>query len=136
MTLRLVLTYFNWIWRRLRFQNTAAQRAELTKHRLSHLSHTLLGHNQLIIAGQSYFIVNILELVLDWCHIGKKLQNVSNLLGQTFTESLDSAKWSLWHGKAFEVLDDRYRHMDKHLGHTELIKFVESSTNARIVEMF
>lgn len=32
ITLRLVLTYFNWIWCHSRFKNTAAQRAGLTEH--------------------------------------------------------------------------------------------------------
>jgi hypothetical protein len=45
-----------------------------------------------------------LELVLDWFHIGKKFQNVRDALGETFTESIDSAKWSLWQGKADEAL--------------------------------
>lgn len=31
VTLRLVLSYFNWIWRHSRFRNTAAQRAGLTQ---------------------------------------------------------------------------------------------------------
>lgn len=45
-----------------------------------------------------------LELILDWFHIGKKFKNVSNALGATFTESLESAKWSLWHGKVDDAL--------------------------------
>ncbi|KAI9135642.1 IS1 family transposase [Acaryochloris sp. CCMEE 5410] len=32
VTLRLILTYFNWIWCHSRFKNTAAQRAGLTEH--------------------------------------------------------------------------------------------------------
>jgi hypothetical protein len=45
-----------------------------------------------------------LELILDWFHIGKKFQNVKNALGKAFTESLDSAKWTLWHGDAEAAL--------------------------------
>ncbi|QUY46119.1 ISKra4 family transposase (plasmid) [Acaryochloris sp. 'Moss Beach'] len=45
-----------------------------------------------------------LDLILDWFHIGKKFQNVSNALGDTFTDSLDSAKWSLWHEKVDNAL--------------------------------
>ena len=41
---------------------------------------------------------------MDWFHIGKKFQNVINALGETFTKSLDSAKWSLWHGKIDDAL--------------------------------
>lgn len=32
VTLRLVVSYFNWIWQHSRFKNTAAQRAGLTAH--------------------------------------------------------------------------------------------------------
>ena len=45
-----------------------------------------------------------LDCILDWFHIGKKFQNVKNALGEAFEESLDSAKWTLWHGKADEAL--------------------------------
>jgi len=41
---------------------------------------------------------------LDWFHIGKKFQNVKNALEETFNESLESAKWTLWHGGAEEAL--------------------------------
>jgi hypothetical protein len=46
----------------------------------------------------------ILELILDWFHIGKKFQNVINALGEPLTKSLESAKWSLWHGNTEEAL--------------------------------
>ena len=39
-------------------------------------------------------------MILDWFHIGKKFQNVKNALGESLSEALESAKWSLWHGKA------------------------------------
>ena len=41
-----------------------------------------------------------IEMILDWFHIGKKFQNVNNALGESLSEALESAKWSLWHGKA------------------------------------
>jgi hypothetical protein len=45
-----------------------------------------------------------LECMLAWLHIGKKLQNVKNALGEAFATSLDSVKGTLWHGKAREAL--------------------------------
>lgn len=45
-----------------------------------------------------------LELILDWFHIGKKFQNVKNAIGEALDESLENAKWSLWHGRAEEAL--------------------------------
>jgi hypothetical protein len=45
-----------------------------------------------------------LELILDWFHIAKKFQNVNQALGIALSESLESAKWELWHGKADECL--------------------------------
>lgn len=45
-----------------------------------------------------------LECILDWFHIGKKFQNVKNGLGEAFENSLESVKWTLWHGKAEEAL--------------------------------
>lgn len=45
-----------------------------------------------------------LECILDWFHIGKKFQNVKNALGEAFEKSLDSAKWTLWHGESEEAL--------------------------------
>ena len=44
------------------------------------------------------------ECILDWFHIGKKFQQVKNALGKAFEQSLDSAKWKLWHGEAHEAL--------------------------------
>lgn len=44
------------------------------------------------------------EYILDWFHIGKKFQNVKNALGEALAQSLDSAKWKLWHGEADEAL--------------------------------
>ncbi len=45
-----------------------------------------------------------LELILDWFHIAKKFQNVNQALGIALSESLEIAKWELWHGKANECL--------------------------------
>ena len=45
-----------------------------------------------------------LECILDWFHIGKKLENVKNALGEAFGESLNSVKWSVWHGDAEAAL--------------------------------
>ena len=41
---------------------------------------------------------------MDWFHIAKKFQNVKNALGEGFSESIEKAKWSLWHGKVGESL--------------------------------
>lgn len=45
-----------------------------------------------------------LSSILDWFHIGKKFQNVSQALGESVAEPLESAKWSLWHGEAEKAL--------------------------------
>lgn len=45
-----------------------------------------------------------LKLILDWSHIAKKFQTVKNALGEPFKESLEKAKWTLWHGEAEETL--------------------------------
>jgi len=45
-----------------------------------------------------------IEPILDWFHIAKKFQNVKKALGEAFTESIESAKWTLWHGEAEETL--------------------------------
>ena len=45
-----------------------------------------------------------LETILDWFHIGKKFQTVKSALGTAFGESLEKAKWSLWHGDAEKAL--------------------------------
>ena len=45
-----------------------------------------------------------LECILDWFHIGMRFQTVKNALGESLEESLDSAKWSLWHGEAEDAL--------------------------------
>ena len=45
-----------------------------------------------------------LETILDWFHIGKKFQNVINALDESLSESLEKAKWSLWHGDAEKAL--------------------------------
>lgn len=45
-----------------------------------------------------------LEGILDWFHIAKKFQNVNQALGSAFENSLESAKWELWHGKAEQSL--------------------------------
>lgn len=41
---------------------------------------------------------NQLECILDWFPIAKKFQTVKQGLAETFCESLDKAKWTLWHG--------------------------------------
>ena len=41
---------------------------------------------------------------MDWFHIGKKFQTVKNALGEAFEESLEKAKWTLWHGDAEKAL--------------------------------
>ena len=46
-----------------------------------------------------------IEAILDWFHIGKKFQNVLNGLDATNQESLENAKWKLWHGKATEAIE-------------------------------
>ena len=45
-----------------------------------------------------------LECILDWFHISQKFQHVHQALGTALSESLESAKWKLWHGKAEECL--------------------------------
>ena len=45
-----------------------------------------------------------LTCILDWFHIGMKFQNVRNALGETLLDSLDSVKWTLWHGNSEEAL--------------------------------
>ncbi len=45
-----------------------------------------------------------LECILDWFHISQKFQQVKNRLGEGFERSLDSAKWTLWHGEAKAAL--------------------------------
>jgi len=45
-----------------------------------------------------------LECILDWFHIGQKFQNVKNALGEACEQSLESAKWQLWHGQARDAL--------------------------------
>jgi hypothetical protein len=47
---------------------------------------------------------NELESVLDWFHIGQKFQTLKTALGDTFEDSLERAKWKLWHGKVDEAL--------------------------------
>jgi hypothetical protein len=47
---------------------------------------------------------NELESILDWFHISKKFQTLKNALGDTFEDSLERAKWKLWHGKVNEAL--------------------------------
>lgn len=45
-----------------------------------------------------------IESILDWLHIGKKFQTVKNALGDAFEDSLERAKWKLWHDKVEEAL--------------------------------
>ncbi len=44
------------------------------------------------------------EYILDWFHITLKFQSVQQALGETSAESLNSAKWKLWHGSSEEAL--------------------------------
>ena len=45
-----------------------------------------------------------MECILDWLHIGKKVQNVNNALGEACTTALESAKGTLWHGNVNDAL--------------------------------
>ena len=45
-----------------------------------------------------------LELILDWFHIGMKFQNMINALEDPLSNSLEKAKWSLWHGEVDKAL--------------------------------
>lgn len=47
-----------------------------------------------------------LECVLDWFEIAQKFQNVHQALGTALSESVESAKWKLWHGKAEECASE------------------------------
>ena len=47
-----------------------------------------------------------LECILDWFHIAKKFQYVNQALGIAWSESLESAKWELWHGQAEKCLSE------------------------------
>ncbi len=46
-----------------------------------------------------------IEAILDWFHIGKKFQPLLNSLAENERESLENAKWKLWHGQATEALE-------------------------------
>ena len=46
----------------------------------------------------------VVEPILDWFHIGKKFQNTSNAVEEGFNDTLEGAKWSIWHGKPDEAL--------------------------------
>ena len=46
----------------------------------------------------------ILELILDWFHIGIRFQNAINALEGPLSNSLEKAKWSLWHGEVDKAL--------------------------------
>jgi dTDP-4-amino-4,6-dideoxygalactose transaminase len=41
---------------------------------------------------------------LDWFHIAKKFHNVRGAVEQTYTETLERVKWTLWQGKPQEAL--------------------------------
>ena len=45
-----------------------------------------------------------LELIVDWFHIGMRFQTVKNALGDSHADSLEKAKWSLWHGETEKAL--------------------------------
>jgi hypothetical protein len=42
--------------------------------------------------------------ILDWFHIAKKFQNVRNAVDESYTETLERIKWTLWHGQPDEAL--------------------------------
>jgi hypothetical protein len=42
--------------------------------------------------------------ILDWFHIAKRFQNVRGAVEESFQETLERVKWSLWHGKSEEAL--------------------------------
>jgi hypothetical protein len=44
------------------------------------------------------------ECIVGWFHIAQKFQQVKNALGEAFADSLESAKWKLWHGNAADAL--------------------------------
>lgn len=46
-----------------------------------------------------------IEAILDWFHIGKKFQPLLNSLAEQDRESLENAKWKLWHGRATEAIE-------------------------------
>ncbi|MDZ4877580.1 MAG: hypothetical protein CLLPBCKN_007015 [Chroococcidiopsis cubana SAG 39.79] len=45
-----------------------------------------------------------IELILDWFHIAKKFQNLKTALGEACCESIENAKWTLWHREVEETL--------------------------------
>ena len=45
-----------------------------------------------------------LELILDWFHMGMRFQTVKHALGDSHADSLEKAKWSLWHGETEKAL--------------------------------
>ena len=45
-----------------------------------------------------------LECILDWFHIGQKFQLVRSAVDGELQESLERAKWTVWHGKSDEAL--------------------------------
>jgi hypothetical protein len=42
--------------------------------------------------------------ILDWFQIAKKFQDVRSAVEEEFKDTLERAKWSLWHGKPLEAL--------------------------------
>jgi len=76
-----------------------------------------------------------LEPILDWFHIGKKFQHVKNALGEVLAESLESAKWHLWHGKANEgiqkltMLRDNIADEQKRSKLKKLQEYLENNRN-------
>ena len=42
--------------------------------------------------------------ILDWFHIAMKFQNVRSAVEETFQETLERIKWTLWHGRSEEAL--------------------------------
>ncbi len=73
------------------------------------------------------------EYILDWFHISKKFQSVKQVLGETFAESLNSAKWKLWHGSSqyalvkLALLQDNISDERKRSKLTELYNYIQSN---------
>lgn len=73
------------------------------------------------------------EYILDWFHISKKFQSVQQALGETFAESLNSAKWKLWHGQSqyalvkLALLQDNISDDKKRSKLVELYNYIQSN---------
>lgn len=68
-----------------------------------------------------------LQCILDWFHIGKKYQNVKNALGEVWEESLDSSKWTLWHGDVTKALEKLAKLQ---------VQMVDSTQQSKVTELY